>query len=77
MKKKNIVIERLLAKTPCFWKKVQKIALSFGGSGAAVMVANSSFALTIDTSIIKFVSYVVVVCAAIAGTAQLTKEDKA
>lgn len=76
MKKKNIVIERLLAKTPCFWKRIQKFALSIGGSAVAVLVANAQLTLDLPDSLLTIVKYVVAVCVAVAGTAQLTKEDQ-
>ena len=67
---------RFISQTPRFWKKVQKIALSLGGSGTAVMVANNSLNLTIHPNVITVVSYIVAVSAAIACTAQFTKIDK-
>ena len=70
----KVFIERIKAKTPKFWKDVQKYALIVGGSAAAVMVANTQFNLILHDWFLTAVSYVVVVCAAIAGTAQLTKE---
>lgn len=76
MKKLNILVERILAKTPKFWKKVQAIALSIGVSAVAVLLSNSQFVLDLPIELLTYIKYTVAVCAAIAGTAQLTKEDK-
>lgn len=75
-RKTNIVLERIISKTPDFWKKVQKLALSVGISAVAVLLANDQFSLELHQSVLVVVKYSIAVCAAIAGTAQMTKEDK-
>lgn len=66
---------RIVSKTPGFWKQVQKLALSVGISAVAVLVANGQFTLDLPDNLLTIIKYAVAVCAAIAGTAQLTKED--
>lgn len=67
---------RIIAKTPKFWKQFQKIAFSIGISAAAVLIANGQFTLDLPETLLTIIKYTVAVCTAIAGTAQLTKEDK-
>jgi hypothetical protein len=70
------LIERWKAKMPKFWAKTMKVALSIGGSGAAILVANATLQMHIHEVFLQVVSYVVCACAAIAGTAKFTKDDK-
>lgn len=67
---------RLKSKTPKFWKQVQKLAISLGVSAVAVLLANNQFSLDLSVTILSVVKYSVAICAAIAGTAQFTKEDQ-
>lgn len=67
---------RLKLKSPVYFKKIRNAALSIGASAIAVIAVNSTLNLNLDPTFINIVSYVIAVCAAIAGTANLTKEDK-
>lgn len=72
----QLLYSRIRSKTPMFWKSVQRFALSLGMSAVAVLVANGQFSLDLNPALLLVIKYTVAVCAAIAGTAQLTKEDQ-
>lgn len=80
MKKEKInlttIFVRVLAETPAFWKKIQKVALSLGISCVAVLVANGQLGLDLPDGLLTAIKYSIAVFAAITGTAQMTKEDK-
>ena len=63
--------ERWNAKTPKFWKKVQRIAI-IAGTIAGIIIAAP---VTLPAALITVAGYVAVVGTAVATTAQLTKED--
>jgi len=63
--------ERWNAKTPRFWKKVQRIAI-IAGTVAGIIIAAP---VTLPAAVITAAGYVVAVGTAVATTAQLTKED--
>jgi hypothetical protein len=69
------LVERWTAESPAFFKKLRKIALGVGGSLAAAVTANSIFGLALNSTLVTVLGYGVAVCAAIAGTAQLTRND--
>jgi hypothetical protein len=71
----NELIVRWKSDSPALFKKIKKTALSIGGSAAAVVLANSSMSLNLNASLITICGYVIATCAAVAGTAQLTKTD--
>jgi len=71
----NQFIERWNAKSPLFFKKLKGYAISIGGPSAAVLVANSTMSLNLNSTLISVLGYVVAACVATAGTAKLTKED--
>lgn len=64
--------ERWKKETPNFFKKLKKIALILGGSAIAAYSINMTMGLGLD---LDFLSYVIVICASVAGTSQLTKVD--
>lgn len=68
------LIERFKAELPCFWKCVQKLALSVGGSMAALLAGNSAFDLQLNDVLLTIIKYSLAVCITIAGTAQFTKQ---
>ena len=67
-------IQRLKEKSPKYFVKLKKYALIIGGSAGSIMLANASFGLTLDDIFIKILSYIIAICAGIAGTSQLTKQ---
>lgn len=64
--------ERWKAKTPKFWKKIQKIAIITGAISGAILTAPISLPGILITS----AGYLAVTSSAIAGMSQLTKEDQ-
>lgn len=72
---KTELIERAKAECPKFFKQLKKYALTIGGSAVAVVVANSSLSLNLNPTLISILGYVIAACAAVAGTAQLTRSD--
>jgi hypothetical protein len=64
--------DRWNAKTPKFWKRVQRIAI-IAGTIAGIIIAAP---VTLPAAIITAAGYIAVVGTAVATTAQLTKEDK-
>lgn len=78
MKKINstVIFQRIFAPTPRFWQRIRSIAVAIGGSAVAVLTANSTLDLALPAIIITVVKYTIAMCVAVAGTAQLTKEDK-
>jgi len=78
MEKVNLttVIQRIFAPTPQFWQRIRSLAVAVGGSAVAVLTANSTLDLALPVIVITIVKYAIAMCVAIAGTAQLTKEDK-
>jgi hypothetical protein len=70
----NELFERIKSESPAFFKKLKAIALSLGGSALAVLAVNATTDLHLPEVTLTGIGYVVAVCAAIAGTAQLTKQ---
>lgn len=68
------IIERWKAKEPAFFKKIKHFALSIGGVCVVVLGVQSVPGLQVDDIFVKVISYILVACAAVAGTSQLTKE---
>ena len=64
--------DRWNAKTPKFWKRIQRIAI-IAGTIAGIIIAAP---VTLPAAIITAAGYIAVVGTAVATTAQLTKEDK-
>lgn len=62
--------ERWKAKTPEFWKKVQKVGLIAGAIGGALLTAPISLPVTLITG----ATYLVVIGTTTATLSQLTKE---
>ncbi len=71
-KPKMTIKQRWKARTPRFWKKVQRIALVTGAVAGAILTAPVSLPAVLVTT----ASYVAVTSSAIAGMSQLTKSDK-
>ena len=69
-------MDRWKAKMPKFWAKTMKVALSIGGAGATILIANATLQMYLHEIFLQVVSYIVVACAAIAGTAKFTRDDK-
>lgn len=63
--------ERWKAKTPKFWKKVQRIGIIVGAVGAALIASP----VVLPVAIVTGAGYLVAVGTATATLSQLTKED--
>jgi hypothetical protein len=64
--------DRWNAKTPTFWKKVQRIGLVAGALGAAIIAAP----IALPAALVTGAGYFVAVGTVTATLSQLTKEDK-
>jgi hypothetical protein len=71
----NLIKCRWKAESPEFFKKLKKSSIKIGGSAAAVMGVNSIMSLNLDSNLTTALSYLIAICAAIAGTSQLTVND--
>jgi hypothetical protein len=67
------LIDRIKAPTPKFWRKFRNTAGVIAGIAGALIVAP----IALPVGVITALTYVAVVGGAVAGTAQLTKEDNA
>lgn len=65
-------IERFKAPTPEFWKKVRNVCGIVAGIAGGLLVAP----IALPAAGITALTYIAVIGGTIAGTAQLTKEDK-
>ena len=63
--------KRITAKTPKFWKKVQRWAIITGAVAGAIIAAP----VTLPVGVITAATYIAAVSATIATTSQLTIED--
>lgn len=68
----NNIKKRWKAKTPKFWKRVQRWAI-ISGAVAGIIIAAP---VALPAAIITTATYVATISATIATTAQLTVEDK-
>ena len=64
--------DRWSAKTPTFWKKVQRIGLVAGALGAALIAAP----VALPAAVVAASGYLVAVGGVTAALSQLTVEDK-
>ena len=64
--------DRWSAKTPTFWKKVQRIGIVAGAIGAAIIVAP----VALPAALVTASGYLVAVGGVTAALSQLTVEDK-
>lgn len=64
--------DRWSAKTPTFWKKVQRIGIVAGALGAAIIAAP----VALPAAVITASGYLVAVGGVTAALSQLTVEDK-
>lgn len=75
------VMKRLESPTPPFWLRIRKwavrIAIPFGTSILAGILANRQFDLGIDPAIIIVCGYIVFGCAIVAGMSFLTTTNAA
>lgn len=70
------VSARYNAESPAFFKKTKSLAIKLGASAIAVLTANATLSLALPIALITVLQYLVAICVGIAGTAQLTVEDK-
>ena len=68
----NNLKKRWNAKTPTFWKKVQRIGIVAGAVGAAIIAAP----ITLPVALVTTGGYLVAVGGVTAALSQLTVEDK-
>lgn len=71
MKDKNLK-ERWQAKTPKFWKRVQRWAIITGAVAGIIIAAP----VTLPAAVITTATYLVTVSATLATASQLTVDDK-
>lgn len=71
----NEFLARWRAESPAFFKRLKAIAISVGGSAAAVLVANKTLELNLPAELIDWVGYLIAACVAVAGTANLTNKN--
>lgn len=64
--------DRWSAKTPTFWKKVQRVGIVAGALGAAIIAAP----IALPAALITASGYLVAVGGVTAALSQLTVEDK-
>ena len=67
--------ERWNAQTPTFFTKLKKLATTLGTSALAVLGASSIPNIVIPVIIIKIASHILIACAVLGVTSQLTKTD--
>lgn len=72
-KNKNMLKKRWSAKTPKFWKKVQRVGIVIGAIGGAIMTAP----VTLPAAVITTAGYLIATGGVIATMSQLTVEDLA
>ncbi len=70
--KKKTLRERWRAKTPKFWKRVQRWAIITGAVAGIVIAAP----VTLPVAVVTTATYLATVSATIATTAQFTVDDK-
>lgn len=63
---------RFWAKSPKFWSRVKRIAVSIGTAALAIILAERQWMLGIDPQIISICGYIVAACAGMGLSAQLT-----
>ena len=66
-----MLMKRWKAKTPSFWKKVQKIGLAVGAIGGAILTAP----ISLPAAVITTAGYLVTAGAVTAAVSQLTVEN--
>lgn len=75
MKLVNEVLDRLKSPTPTFWVKIRNIGVGIGSSAFTVFMVNKTFELGLPEKLITVSTYVFTACAALVGSAVLTKQD--
>ena len=68
----NEILNRIKAPTPKFWRKFRNTAGVIAGIAGALVVGG----IALPVGVVTALTYIAVVGGAVAGTAQLTKEDK-
>lgn len=69
------ISKRWKAETPKFFKGLQKVAVSLGGSATAIWTAQTTMTLELHPTFLEICKYLIVFSAAMGGTAQLTQVD--
>lgn len=68
----RILIERIMAETPNFWKKVRHLAIALFLVSTAIITYGAQFG--VGESILNIASYVVAIGATLGISAQMTKQ---
>ena len=70
-KKKNMLKKRWSAKTPKFWKRVQKVGIVLGAIGGAIMTAP----VILPAAVVTTAGYLIATGGVMATMSQMTVED--
>ena len=72
MEEKEGILDRILADTPKFFKRLRNLGLALGAIGTAIITAP----VTLPASVITMGGYLVTAGVVAAGLSQTAKEDK-
>ena len=69
------ILDRIKSPTRVFWKKMRNLGVAIGSAAFTVFMVNKTFELGLPDKIIDISTYVFTACAALVGSAILTKQD--
>ena len=67
--------DRWVADTPVFFQKIKAISIAIGTPAMSIWVANSSFSLGLNGTLLDVCKYTIAVAASLGLTSQLTKAN--
>lgn len=67
--------ERWVADTPVFFQKIKALAIALGTPAMSIWVANSTFSLNLNETLLTGCKYAITVAASLGLTSQLTKAN--
>lgn len=70
----NETKDRWCSKTPKYFRKIKRIAISLGASATAIWVVNDSMGLQLPELFMSICKYLITASAGMGVTAQLTKD---
>lgn len=73
--KKSILLKRISAESPDFFKKITKIAVSIGAIGVAIVTAPVTFGISLPATIITAGGYMAAIGGAAAAVAKTTVKN--